>query len=288
MRVSPETIYQSLYVQAAGAAPSWPRTCDRRRCAGRARPQRAPIAACEHQQRREARRRAALEAPDRGPEVADRTLSSAHPFTMLVPLPAPSPRPRSRRPHARDRLAADALRRSLTWDQAECTSTRGSRSPRTARSTSATRTRPGSGHQREHQRPAAPVLPQGHRTPSDPRAGPGSPTSSTGGPARRWAARPRPALAEFLYTTPPDRKQRSLPRGLRSPPEAPRMTGRPPPQAACAPLRAPAPPYPETTAPLAQQPSATRRPAPLRAHPKPAPPVIVTPNVHLPHCCTTP
>ena len=40
----------------------------------------------------------------------------------------------------------DALRRSLTWDQgSEMASTRRSRSPRTARSTSATRTRPGSG-----------------------------------------------------------------------------------------------------------------------------------------------
>ena len=77
----------------------------------------------------------------------------------------------------------DALRRSLTWDQGrEMRCTRRSRWPRTARSTSATRSAVAAGQQREHQRAAPPVLPQGHRPG---RARPGGP-----GRGRRRAERP--------------------------------------------------------------------------------------------------
>ena len=87
-------------------------------------------------------------------------------FVMLLHLPDGPRRPGGPR---RDRsprwpTLPDTLRRTLTWDQGvEMANHVQIAAATDLTSTSATRTPLATRHQREHQRPAAPVLPQGHR-----------------------------------------------------------------------------------------------------------------------------
>jgi IS30 family transposase len=161
MRMSPETIYQSLYVQGRGALR---RELARHLRTGRElrRPRRT-----EGEQR--GKIPGTVNISERPAEAADRAVPGhwegdmiegragksqigtlverTTRFTMLVPLPGG--KSAAAFAEAVTPVIAglpDALRRSLTWDQApRCTRTPRSRSPRTARSTSATRTRRGSG-----------------------------------------------------------------------------------------------------------------------------------------------
>ena len=86
-------------------------------------------------------------------------------FVMLLHLPdGHGALAVQRRDGATDGPAARALRRTLTWDQGiEMANHVRSPSPPGWRSTSATRTPLAARQQREHQRAAAPVLPQRHR-----------------------------------------------------------------------------------------------------------------------------
>ena len=161
MRVSHETIYQSLYVQGRGALR---RELASVRC--------GPGGRCASRGARTGERRGQIPGmvniSERPAEAADRAVPGhwegdlligaagksafgtlverTTRFTLLVPLPE-----RHDAPAVAEALTPviaglpAALRRSLTWDQGrEMRRTRRSRWPPTARSTSATRTRPGS------------------------------------------------------------------------------------------------------------------------------------------------
>ena len=180
MRVSPETIYKELFVQGRGSLRKELAQCLR---SGRAR-------------RRPRTRRSGGEGKivdkvmisqasrrGRGPGGAGplgrrphcwqgRSLRDRHPGRAFHPVRDAAP-PR-RRPDRRDRHATRWPPRSSPCTRRCDARSPGTREPRwpntpsspstpACRSTSATRTPLAARHQREHQRPAPPVLPQGHR-----------------------------------------------------------------------------------------------------------------------------
>ena len=156
----------------------------------------------------------------RAEQLRDRRAGRAHHPVHDAAAPAPHGRPRPRgqeRPAlaghgaeaVRDAIAAtiitlpEQLRRSLTWDRgkemaqhAQLPSTPASdlllrpAQPLAAR------------HQREHQRPAAPVLPQGHRPGplGPPKNSTPSPPRSTAGHARHSAGRHQPKHSMNSYS----------------------------------------------------------------------------------------